>query len=216
MRPALPGSSSAQALEPDAPPASAAQAEGLHDPAFVHSLRTQMIKFAQLHLGDAHAAEDAVQEALAGAWVAQGRFAGRSALKTWVFAILKNKIADALRLRQRSVDASSLLQDDEEQSMDDFFDARGHWLSSAAPQVWDSPHDSLHQQQFWAVLEICLDGMPAGQARAFMMREFMGFETDEICATLAVNNNHFFVLMHRARLRLRECLDQRWFAAKGG
>lgn len=186
---------------------------GLDDPGFLATLRKQMVKFAQLHLGDGHLAEDAVQEALAGAWVGAQRFSGRAAIKTWVFAILKNKVADLLRHKQRMVDASSLLKEgDEEQALSDLFDERGHWLQDSTPTAWHCPEASLEQQQFWAVLEVCLDGMPANQARVFMMREFMGFETDEICTTVSVSSSNLFVLLHRARLRLRECLNQRWFA----
>jgi len=185
---------------------------GLADERFVATLRTQMIKFAYMHLGDRHLAEDAVQEALAGAWSGAQRFAGRAAIKTWVFAILKNKVADLLRHKQRMVDASSLTKEGEEDAMSDLFDERGHWLQDSAPTAWHCPEASLEQQQFWAVLEVCLDGMPTAQARVFMMREFMGFESDEICSTVSVSSSNLFVLLHRARLRLRECLGQRWFA----
>ncbi|HEX5356288.1 MAG TPA: sigma-70 family RNA polymerase sigma factor [Aquabacterium sp.] len=191
---------------------SGADRQGLNDPGFLAALRTQMVKFARLHLGDGHLAEDAVQEALAGAWTGAQRFAGRAAIKTWVFAILKNKVADLLRHKQRMVDASSLLKEGEEQSMSDLFDERGHWLQDSSPTAWHCPEASLEQQQFWAVLEVCLDGMPASQARVFMMREFMGFETDEICSTVGITSSNVFVQLHRARLRLRECLNQRWFA----
>jgi RNA polymerase sigma-70 factor, ECF subfamily len=191
---------------------SASVPDSLTDPTFVASLRQQMVKFAQMHLSDSHLAEDAVQEALAGAWSGGQRFAGRSAFKTWVFAILKNKVADLLRHKQRVVDAGSLLKEGEDQTLDDFFDAKGHWLQDAQPTAWNRPESSLEQQQFWAVLEVCLDGMPAAQGRVFMMREFMGFETDEICAQVGITSSNFFVMMHRARLRLRECLDQRWFS----
>jgi RNA polymerase sigma-70 factor (TIGR02943 family) len=186
--------------------------DSLADAGFVAALRQQMVKFARLHLGDSHLAEDAVQEALVGAWTGGKRFAGRSAFKTWVFAILKHKVADLLRHKQRMVDAGSLLKEGEGQSLDDFFDDKGHWLQDAKPAAWRCPEASLEQQQFWAVLEVCLDGMPAAQGRVFMMREFMDFETEEICATVGISSGNFFVMMHRARLRLRECLDQRWFA----
>jgi RNA polymerase sigma-70 factor (ECF subfamily) len=202
-------------LAPPAPVAGATPPgrHGLEDPVFLGSLRQQMVKFARIHLGDSHLAEDAVQEALAGAWSGAQRFSGRAAIKTWVFAILKNKVADLLRHKQRMVDASSLLKDGEDaQTLSDLFDERGHWLQESTPTAWHCPQASLEQQQFWAVLEICLDGMPANQARVFMMREFMGFESDEICATVGVSSSNLFVLLHRARLRLRECLSQRWFA----
>jgi RNA polymerase sigma-70 factor (ECF subfamily) len=188
----------------------------LSDAGFLASLRVQMVKFAHLHLSDRHLAEDAVQEALAGALQGAQRFAGRAALKTWVFAILKHKVADLLRHKQRVVDASSLLKEGEDDPGAELFTERGHWLKEATPQTWHCPEASLSQQQFWAVLEVCLDGMPPAQARVFMMREFMGFETQEICDTVQVSQANFFVMMHRARLRLRECLDQRWFAGQAG
>ncbi|RZL00984.1 MAG: sigma-70 family RNA polymerase sigma factor [Rubrivivax sp.] len=191
--------------------AAAASDDDLLDPGHLGALRLQMVKFAQLHLNDAHQAEDAVQEALAGALVGAQRFAGRAALKTWVFAILKNKVADVLRHKQRMVDASSLCKEHEEEATNDLFDRRGHWLSDSRPADWNNPQASLEQQQFWRVFEACLDGVPAQQSRVFMMREFMGFETDEICVTVGITSANLFVMLHRARLRLQECLGQRWF-----
>jgi RNA polymerase sigma-70 factor (ECF subfamily) len=182
------------------------------DASFVVELRRQMVRFAQLHLQDATLAEDAVQEALLGALTGTQRFAGRSAIKTWVFAILKHKIADLLRHKKRTVNAGSLLKDDDSETMDEWFDQHGHWLPSAAPCKWDDPDASLEQRQFWAIFETCLDGVPPQQARVFMLREFMDFETDEISAQVGISASNVFVSLHRARLRLRECLDQRWFA----
>lgn len=185
-----------------------------HDAGFMTELRRQMVRFAHLQLQDAALAEDAVQEALIGALTGAKRFAGRAALKTWVFAILKNKVIDVLRHKQRMVDASSLLKEGEDQSMDDLFDARGHWLADSRPQGWSNPDGCLHQQQFWMVFEACIDGVPPQQARVFMMREFMEFETGEICEQVGVSQANVFVLLHRARMRLRECLDLKWFSGR--
>jgi RNA polymerase sigma-70 factor (TIGR02943 family) len=106
----------------------ASDASILSDTVFLNDLRRQMVKFATLQLSNGHAAEDAVQEALIGALKNAKSFAGRSALKTWVFAILRNKIADVLRQKQRLVDASSLLREDEEsEDFSELFDKKGHW-----------------------------------------------------------------------------------------
>ena len=102
-----------KAVAADAGQAGAERSALLGDSDFLESLRRQMLKFATLQLSDANLAEDAVQEALIGALRKARSFAGRAALKTWVFAILKNKIADILRQKQRSIDASSLLHEDE-------------------------------------------------------------------------------------------------------
>ncbi|HXG29124.1 MAG TPA: RNA polymerase factor sigma-70 [Nevskiales bacterium] len=180
--------------------------------AFLEDLRRQMLKFATLQLSDPHAAEDAVQEALIGAMKNAASFGGRSAFKTWVFTILKNKIADELRQRQRLVDASSLLQaaqDDEDFS--ELFDRRGFWHADERPQRWADPEGALHDAQFWRVFEACLTQLPARQAQVFMMREFLELESPQICASVGITVNNLNVMLHRARLRLRECLENRWF-----
>ena len=179
---------------------------------FLEDLRRQMLKFATLQLSDPHAAEDAVQEALIGAMKNAASFGGRSAFKTWVFAILKNKIADQLRQRQRLVDASSLLQAvEEDENFSELFDRRGFWHTDERPQRWADPEGALHDAQFWQVFEACLTHLPAKQARVFMMREFLELESPEICASVGITVSNLNVMLHRARLRLRECLENRWF-----
>ncbi len=186
----------------------------LRDGPFIEDLRQQMVRFASLQLGDEHAAEDAVQEALVGALSNARSFGGGAALKTWVFAILKNKIADVLRQRRRSVDVGSLLQDDErDEDLSTLFDRKGFWRTAERPVAWGDPETALRQQQFWAVFEACLDALPPKQSRVFMMREFIELETAEICEATGMTLSNLFVLLHRARLRLRECLEDKWFSA---
>ena len=118
-----------------------------------------------------------------------------------------------MRHKQRVVDAGSLLKEGEGQSLDDFFDDRGHWLQDAKPAAWHCPEASLEQQQFWLVLEVCLDGMPAAQGRVFMMREVLEMSTEEICKELGIKPTNLWVILHRARLSLRECIEIKWGAA---
>lgn len=184
----------------------------LKDTAFLNDLRRQMLKFATMQLSNSHLAEDAVQEALVGALKNAKSFVGRAALKTWVFAILKNKIADALRQKLRMVDASSLLREDEEkEDFSELFDQRGHWQRDERPAAWGNPQDSLRQSQFWKVFEVCLEGLPGNQARVFMMKEFVELDTQEICTTVGITVTNLNVMLHRSRLRLRECLENGWF-----
>lgn len=194
--------------------ASAGSADSLADPVYLQSLREQMVKFASLQLGDLHLAEDAVQEALIGALRNADSFGARSALKTWVFAILKNKIADQLRRRQRNpeLSASALFEDDA--GLDALFDVKGFWQRDERPVRWDNPEGAFRQEEFWTVFEVCLDHMPPRQARVFMMREFIELESDEICASLGLSVSNLHVTLHRARLRLRECLEDRWFSVE--
>ena len=200
------------ALPPDTPQPDACDVTILSDTAFLTDLRRQMVKFATLQLSNGQHAEDAVQEALMGALKNAKSFGGRAALKTWVFAILKNKIADVLRQKQRMVEASSLLHEDEEgEDFSELFDRKGFWQSDEKPATWGNPQASLHQNQFWKVFELCLEALPGNQARVFMMKEFVELDSGEICNTVGITTSNLNVMLHRSRLRLRECLENTWF-----
>jgi len=98
---------------------------------------------------------------------------------------------------------------DSDEAWEAVFDANDHW--SAFPAAWDDPDRSLEQKQFFAALELCLEALPAKTARVFLMREHMGMETDEICKEMAITSTHCWVLLYRARMALRRCLEMNWF-----
>jgi len=175
------------------------------------SLRRDMLKFARLQLRDDASAEDAVQEALAAALSGQKQFNNRAQLKTWVFAILKNKIIDIIRERIRSPGIAVTVEEIPEDAYDDLFNEGGFWQENTRPSSWGDPESSFSSQQFWQVFEICLTRLPENTARVFMMREMLGFETEEICKELAISPTNCWVVLHRARMGLRLCLDERWF-----
>lgn len=186
----------------------------LTDDVFLQDLRRQMLRFATMQLSDSHLADDVVQEALMGAFKGTQAFRGQAAIKTWVFAILKNKIADALRQKHRSSEASALLHENEEhEDYSEAFRPNGHWQPASRPAAWSHPQEALDQTQFWLVFELCLEQLPDKQGRAFMMREFVEMSTEEICQEMHVSLSNLNVLLHRARMRLRECLTIKWFQA---
>lgn len=184
----------------------------LTDPAYLEEIRRQMLRFATLQLSDSHQAEDAVQEALIGAMKNAASFGARAAFKTWVFAILKNKIADTLRQKQRTVNIGSLQrEDDDEGDISELFDRKGAWQADERPVAWGNPEAALRENEFWKVFEACLEHLPPKQARVFMMREFIELDADEICKSLDLTTTNLHVLLHRARLRLRECIENKWY-----
>ena len=176
----------------------------------VEALRPYLVRYASLTLRNRDAAEDAVQETLLAALSSEARFEGRSNLRTWLTGILKHKCIDALRRARRE---SPLAGDDAEAAGADFealFDEREHWREP--PAGWDDPDGALHQKQFLQALEACLAGLPARTAQVFMLREHAGFETAEICKELGITSSHCWVLLYRARMALRLCLEKNWFA----
>lgn len=187
---------------------------GVFDAGMLTEMRRDMLRFACLQLRDDQLAEDVVQEAMVAALDGEKRFGGRSAVKTWVFAILRNKIVDVIRQKSRSVNFSALLPADMEmdQAFESLFKSNAHWLPEERPSDWGDPEAALHQEQFWAVFEACLQHLPESTARVFMMREFLEFETAEVCKELNISTSNCHVILHRARNGLRRCLEGSWFA----
>lgn len=179
----------------------------------LEAIRVQMVRFASQQLGDAALAEDTVQEAIAGALRNAASFRGEAALRTWMFAILKNKIVDTIRSRSRDVLVAQALDPDGEPTAT-LFDARGFWVRHEKPQRWQDPASGLEDAQFWQIFDACLDHLPPRQSRAFMMREFLELDSDAICHELAITAGNLHVLLHRARLGLRRCLERNWYAER--
>ena len=176
----------------------------------LQQMRPTLLRFAMLQLRDDAAAEDVVQETLLAALEGKSAFSGRSQLKTWAVSILRNKIVDHLRRGSRE-GSLPLVDEQGDEDFDALFDGSGHWQE--APGDWGDPARVLEQRGFYEVLELCMKALPENVARVFTMKEVLGFETEEICKELAISSSNCWVLLHRARLGLRECLSQRWFGS---
>jgi RNA polymerase sigma-70 factor, ECF subfamily len=178
--------------------------------------RPALLAIARLQLRNPAHAEDVVQETLLAAVQGADGFAGGSTVRTWLVGILKHKIVDHIRRSSRERPLESL---DRETSLDDLdalFRDDGHYLEM--PADWGDPEAALSQRKFFEALERCLEGLPRNTGRAFVMREVMGLDTDQICKDLEITATNCWVLLHRARMHLRVCLERSWFgqAAREG
>lgn len=172
--------------------------------------RSYLLRYALLQLRDPDLAEDVVQETLLAALEGRARFSGKSSHKTWLTGILKHKIIDVIRRKSREQPLAAGDDDAETDAIDALFEPDGHWRQF--PANWGNPEKSLEDRKFWEVFELCSRLMPARTARVFMMREVMELTTEEICKELAITPTNLWVMLHRARLSLRECLETKWFA----
>jgi RNA polymerase sigma-70 factor, ECF subfamily len=178
-------------------------------------LRLKLMRQAKFVLYDAALAEDLVQETLLVVFENEDKHRGQSSLSTWATAILKNKVADWYRSpnRKRFVQP---LQDDADEAMKDdveaIYDSAGHYLQPVP--AWQQPDNHLEQRQMFTVLEQCLACLPNQTGRVFMMREWLGFDTDEICARLNINADNCRKILHRARMGLRQCMQFNWLGQK--
>ena len=180
--------------------------------------RSYLLRYAMLQLRDPALAEDAVQETLLAAIESRSSFAGQSSLKTWLVSILKHKIIDLIRKRSREPAFTELGgSGDEDGKFDELFDQRSHWQSDHKPSNWGNPDQSLENKKFMEMFEFCAERMSAPVARVFMLREVMGLSTEEICKDLSISTSNCWVMLHRARMSLRLCLETNWFgmASKG-
>jgi RNA polymerase sigma-70 factor (ECF subfamily) len=176
--------------------------------------RGYLMRVALLQLRDKALADDVVQETLLAA-LSSSTFSGKSSLKTWLTGILKHKIVDAIRRKQREpASASTLGEECDLEDLDGLFKtSNGAW--ETPPADWGDPEQALNRRQFFDIMEFCLEKLPPNTARVFMMREVMELETDEICKVLTITTNNLWVILYRARMSLRECLEKNWFREGG-
>ncbi len=173
-----------------------------------------LFAFAAIRVRDHAVAHDLVQETFLAAIKARESFGGRSSERAWLFGILRNKLADYYRRQSREVPFADLESPlPEEQGA---FGASGMgkdgWVGGLAPKAWTSPDESLVSKEFQEVLQRCLSRLPDRVAQVFLLREVDDVPSEEICKDLGVSPNNLWVMLHRARMGLRRCLEVHWFA----
>ena len=153
-------------------------------------------------------AEDLVQETLLAAWRGRERFAGRAKERSWLTAILKRKVIDWLRrtIRERKNSAS-----DTDRRVDGLFTRSGKWRTSPKRWVSDTPESDTDRLEFWNALHGCTDKLPARLREVFVLWHLDETPGDEICETVAITPTNLWVMLHRARLRMWQCLSKNWY-----
>ncbi len=206
-----------KSLQPHVQAAAGPQPSGQRDVASLEdqlpALRQRLLRHARFALSDQGLAEDLVQDTLITVMEKSQSRRGEASLATWATAILKNRIADWYRspARRRTVE---LDRDDDGigHSIDALYDARGAYAESIP--AWQQPENSMEQRQMMTVLEQCFGCLPKQTSRVFVMREWLGFETAEICERVGISAVNCRTILHRARMALRDCMQRDWVAAK--
>lgn len=172
--------------------------------------RVYLLRFARLQLRNDTWADDAVSETMLAALSKPQGFSNRSQLKTWLVGILKHKVIDLIRVNARTVSAPETFSDEETDELDRLqFKADGHFAQT--PNDWGNPDQALQQAQFFEVLDACMERLPPALGRLFLMREWLEMSCPEVCKELSITPTNLYVQLHRARLRLQECLNLNWF-----
>ena len=166
-----------------------------------------LFSYSLARVNDVQYAEDIVQSVFLSAWKARESFTGEAAEKTWLFAICKNKIIDYYRKN------SGYHPDSLDEAL--YFDHTGHWTASAAPGEWgDAAEVPGQQKEFFSILRICTGKMKTVQQKVFAMKYLDEMKTEDICSVLDISLSNYWVLIHRAKLHLRDCLEKNWLQFK--
>src|SRR5260370_25197099 len=169
-----------------------------------------LFRYALARVRRREAAEDLVQETMMSAIRSRERFAGQSSERSWLTGILKHKIGDHFRKLGRETSFTDL-----ESLSDEFsekFVPEGYWVHVKGPKEWKPESDEvMHRAEFWQTMRHCLDNLPDPIATVFILPELHQVESKEICSMLSISEGNLWVMLHRARMALRECLEINWF-----
>lgn len=172
-----------------------------------------LFSYARLKVSHKENAEDLVQETFISAIKAKDTFKGDSSEKTWLMAILKNKIIDHYRKKDVLRNTTEYLTETEETFEKHFFEKTyGHWLADAAPKLWKQSADApMNQAEFDTVLHQCIQKMPAKLVPVFIARFLDDEDSEIICKVHNLTASNYWVMVHRAKLLIRSCLEKNWF-----
>jgi RNA polymerase sigma-70 factor (TIGR02943 family) len=165
--------------------------------------------FALLRVRKPDLAEDLVQETLLAAFRSKDRFRGKSSIRSWLVGILKFKIIDYYRKQSRETSFTDLnfLEDELSEKFRD-----NNWIHELGPKEWAADSQTtFDREEFWSTLQSCLSKLPPRVGDVFMLREIDDQSTGEICNSLSISQSNLWVMLHRARMGLRECLEMNWF-----
>ena len=188
----------------ESPPA--APSTALDPTSWVDRFGDDLYRYALSRLRSSEAAEEIVQQTLVSAFEHLDQYAGKGSERGWLLGILKRKVIDFVRQRNRTM---SLTDENGEDTLEAFFDAQGNWKPESKSAL-NHPLDSIERTEFWEILKACLRSLPNRQADAFVLREMEEQSTSDICKLLSISPSNLWVLLHRARLRLSQCLSTRW------
>jgi RNA polymerase sigma-70 factor (ECF subfamily) len=174
-----------------------------------------LYRFALMRVRKEEIAEDLVQETLLVAVRTHEKFGGRSSERSWLVGILKNKICDHFRKLGRETNFTDLEFFSDEHS--DRFDGENYWIHERGPSDWKPEgEEAMKRAEFWQAIQACLAKLPERVATVFTMREIDDIPSKEICATLNISEANLWVMLHRARMALRQCLEVNFFDGQGG
>ncbi|MEN9443603.1 MAG: polymerase sigma factor YlaC [Bacteroidota bacterium] len=170
-----------------------------------------LLRFAYMRVFSREIAHDLVQETFLAALRTRNNFRGESSEKTWLTAILKRKIVDHFRQKSRT-DKYILSEADTSERVGTHRN-NGQWIGDKAPQLWaDNMELLIENEEFMLTFGQCLAKLPSKWAVCFTMKHLDEMDTEDICKELDLTASNYWVIIHRAKLKLRECIEKHWLS----
>lgn len=181
---------------------------------WVESYGDYLYNYAIVRVNDDEKASDLVQETFLAGLKARENFQGKSSERTWLISILKRKIIDTYR-KNASSRESSMSEYQEDISDGDYYRSeepfKGKWLEGRGPHSHSiMPEGALEQEELRAIIELCISLLPPNLASVFIMKLIDETESAEVCKELEISSSNLWVMLHRARLKMRECIESKW------
>lgn len=172
---------------------------------WVNNYADALYAYCVSRVNDVQAAEDIVQNTFLSAWKARESYNGAASEKNWLYAILKNKIIDHFRRQSSGVVIISSREEDI------YFDNAEHWTTETAPKDWGvNTEQPVEIKEFYTFLDKCKQKLKEIQQSVFVMKYMEDLDSAEICKVLDITPSNYWVLIHRAKLHLRKCLETNW------
>ena len=164
-----------------------------------------LLGFATAKVQQKEIAEDLVQDTFLSAYQSFKKYKGNSNIKTWMFSILKHKIADYYRVKyKQSTETVSYI-------FEKFFDENDRWTPEYRPVDWGNEKELLDDPEFAKALKHCFDNLPVKWSSAVQLKYLEEHDSKTICSSLEITSSNFWQIIHRAKLSLRNCLELKWF-----
>lgn len=173
---------------------------------WVNKYADMLYNYTITRVNDKGTAEDLVQDTFLSAWRAKDSYNAEASEKTWLFAICKNKIIDHYRKKSTGKEQYAELD-----TTSHFFDDAEHWTKQDQPNEWGISYTStVETKEFYGILEYCKKKLQEMQRNVFVMKYMEDLEAEEICKVLNISSSNYWVIIHRAKLQLRKCIEQNW------
>lgn len=163
-----------------------------------------MYQYCLPRVNDISVAEDLVQETFLSALKALEGYKGEASEKNWLFAILKNKIIDHYRKKSRT---GTVIVSETQDTGDDWFNEEGRWSENRRPQDWAASDNPAERKEVQKIINRCKDNLKDLQQEVFTLKYLEDIDSDEICKVLDITPSNYWVLLHRARLQMRDCVE---------